>query len=110
MHQTSSGKHDLSSKQWGKIYQCCVGLGLLYCCETQDLTVADEVRMCGIEHHLIMMCVGRLIARLLTDVLQDRVGATVKTKDMIIKSVCSDMVMSSVETSTFKYVRIQSLK
>ena len=86
VHQRSSGKQDLSSKQRGKIYQCCFRLVLLYCCETQDLTVAEEVRICGIEHHLIRMCVGRLIDRLLTDVLQDRVGAVLKTKDMIIKS------------------------
>ena len=66
--------------------------------------------MCGIEHHLIRMCVGRLINRLLTDVLQDRVGAVLKTKDMIIKAVCSVMVMSSVETSNFKFVRLKILK
>ena len=33
-----------------------------------------------------MMCGMRLVNRVLTDVLQDRVGVTVKVEDMIIQS------------------------
>ena len=51
------GKQDLSLKQRGKIYQCCVRQVLLYCCETWELTVVDEARLCGVECQLIrMMC------------------------------------------------------
>ena len=38
-------KQGLSSKQRRKIYQCCVRPGLLYCCETWEITMADEVRL-----------------------------------------------------------------
>ena len=45
-------------KQRGKIYQCCVRPVLLYCCETWELTVADEARLRGVERRMIrMMCV-----------------------------------------------------
>ena len=43
------GKQGLSLKQRGKIYQCCVRPILLYCCETWELTVADEARLRGVE-------------------------------------------------------------
>ena len=35
-------KQDLSLKQCGKIYQCCVGPVLLYCCEMWKISIADE--------------------------------------------------------------------
>ena len=74
-------------KQWGKIYQCCVRPVLLYCCETWELTVADEVRLRWVEHHMIrMMCGMRLVDRLPIDVLRDRVVVAVKIEDMIIQS------------------------
>ena len=80
-------KQGLSFKQLGKIYQCCVKPVLLYCCETWELTIADEARLCGMEHCMIrMMCGVRLVDRVSTDVLHDRVGVVVKIKDMIIQS------------------------
>ena len=75
----------LSLKQQRKIYQCCVRPVLLYCCETWELTVADEARLCEVKHGIIsMMCGVRLVDRVLTDVLCGRVGVVVKIKDMII--------------------------
>ena len=56
-----------------------------------------------------MMCRMRVVDRVSTDVLWDRVGVVVKIEDMIIQS-CLPMVMSSVETSTPKYVRLWDLK
>ena len=41
------GKQGLCSKQRGKIYQCCVRPVWLYCCETWELTVANEARLRG---------------------------------------------------------------
>ena len=41
------GKHGLSLKQRGKIYQCCVRQILLHCCDTWELAVADEARLHG---------------------------------------------------------------
>ena len=80
-------KQGLSMKQRGKIYQCCVRPVLLYCCETWELTVADEARLRGVERRMIrMMCVVRLIDRMLTDVFRDRVGVVVKIEDLIIQS------------------------
>ena len=67
------GKQSLSLMQRGKIYQCCVRPVLLYYCETWELTVVDEMRLHGVECHMIrMMCVVRLVDRVLTDVLWDR--------------------------------------
>ena len=81
------GKQGLSMKQRGKIYQCCVRGVLLYCCETSELTVADETRLRGVEPRMIrMMCVVRLVDRMLTNVLRDRVGVVVKIEDLIIQS------------------------
>ena len=81
------GKQGLSLKQRGKIYQCCVRPVLLYCCETWELIVTDEVRLHGVERHMIrMMCRVRLVDRVSTDVLCDRVGIVVKIEDMIIQS------------------------
>ena len=57
-------KQSLSSKQQGNIYQCCVRPVLLYCYEMWDLTVMDEARLCGLEHHMIrMICRVKLVDR-----------------------------------------------
>ena len=53
-----------------------------------------------------MICGVRLVDRVSTDVLRNRVGVVVKIEDMIIQS----MVMSCVETSSPKYVRLWKLK
>ena len=80
------GKQGLSLMQRGKIYQCCVRPVLLYCCETWELTVADEMRLRGVEHRMIrMICGVRLVDRVSTDVLRDRVGVVVTIKDFIIQ-------------------------
>ena len=77
------GKQSLSLK----IYQCCVRPVLLYFCETWELTVADEVRLRGVERRMVrMMCVVRLVDRVSTDMLHDKVGVVVKIEDMIIQS------------------------
>ena len=81
------GKQGLSLKQRGKIYQCCIRPVLLHCCETWELTVADEARLRGVERQMIrMMCGVKLIYRVSTYVLRDRVGVVVKIEDMIIQS------------------------
>ena len=80
------GKQGLSLMQQGKIYQGCVRPVLLYCCETWKLTVADEMRLRGVECRMIrMMCGVRLVDRVSTDVLRDRVGVVVKIKDFIFQ-------------------------
>ena len=80
-------KHSLFLKQQGSIYQCCVRPVFLYCCEMWDLTVVGEARLCGLEHHMIrMMCGVKLVDRVSTGVLRDRVGVVVKIEDMIIQS------------------------
>ena len=80
------GKRGLPLMQRGKIYQCCVRPVLLYCCETWELTVADKMRLRGVEHHMIrMMCGVRLVDRVSTDVLRDKVGVVVTIKDSIIQ-------------------------
>ena len=82
-----SGSRVLSLKQREKIYQCCVRPVLLYCCETWELTVADEARFRGVDRRMIrMMCEVRLVDRVSTDVLRDRVGVVAKIEDMIIQS------------------------
>ena len=81
------GKQGLSLKQQGKIYQCCVRPVLLHCCETWPLSVADEAKLCGMERHMVMMmCRMRLVDRVSTYVLRDRVGVNVKIEGMIIQS------------------------
>ena len=81
------GKQGLSLKQRGKICQCCVRPVLLYSCETWELTVSDEARLRGVEHRTIrMMCGVRMVDRVSTDVLRDRVGVVVKIEEMIIQS------------------------
>ena len=80
------GKQGLSLKQRGKIYRCCVRPVLLYCCETWELTVADKARLRGVERRMIRICGVRLVDRVSTDVLRDRMGVVVKI-DMIIQSL-----------------------
>ena len=80
-------KQGLSLKQRGKIYQCCVRPVLLHCCETWELTVADEARLCGVERCMMRMTCGmRLVDRVSNDFLRDRVSVVVKIEDMIIQS------------------------
>ena len=52
------GKQDLSLKQRGKIYQCCLRPVLLYCCERWVLTVADETRLRGVQRRMISLMCG----------------------------------------------------
>ena len=81
------GKQGLSLKQQEKIYQYFVGPVLLYCCKTWELTVADEARLHGMERRFIkMMCGVRLVVKVLTDVLYDRVGVVMKIEHVIIQS------------------------
>ena len=78
------GKQGLSLKQREKIYQCCVRPILLYCCETWELNVVDEARLHGVERRMIrMMCGVRLVDRVSTDVLRDRLGVVLKIEDII---------------------------
>ena len=81
------GRHCVTLKQRRKIYQCCVITVFFYCCETWELTVADEASLCGVERRMIrMMCEVRLVDRVSTDVLRDRMGVVVNIEDMIIQS------------------------
>ena len=81
------GELGLSLKQQEKIYQCCIGSVMLYCCETWKLTVVDEARLHGVECCTIrMMCRVRLVDRVSADVFCDMVGVVVKIEDMIIQS------------------------
>ena len=60
---------------------------MTYCCKTWELTIANEARLHVVEHHMIrMMCGVRLVDRVSTHVLHDRVGVVVKIEDMIIQS------------------------
>ena len=70
----------------------------------------DEARLLEVEHHMNSICGVRMIDRVLTDVLWNRVGLVVKIEDMIFEAVCSGMFISSNETSAPKYVRLWSLK
>ena len=81
------GQQVLSLKQQGKIYQCCVRPVLFSCYETWELTVADEARLRGGKRRMIrMMCGVRLVERVSTDILRERVSVVVKIEDMIIQS------------------------
>ena len=104
-----AGKQGLTLKQRVKIYQCSVRPFLWYCCETWELpTVADEARLRGVEPHMIkMMCGVRLVERVSTDVLRDRMGVAVKIEDMIVQN---RLGWSCMETSIPKYVRVWKLK
>ena len=60
---------------------------MLYCCETWELTVVDEAKLHGVEHPMIrMMFWVKLVDRVLTDVLCDKVGVAVKIEEIIIQS------------------------
>ena len=60
---------------------------MLYCYETWELAVADEVRLRGVEHRMIkMMCGVRLVDRESADVVQNKVGVEVKIEGMVIQS------------------------
>ena len=78
------GNLALSLKQREKIYHCCVRPVLLHCCETFELTVANEARLCVVERCMIrMMCGVRLVARVSTEVFCDRVDVVEKIEDII---------------------------
>ena len=80
-------KQGLSFKQRGRIYQCCVRPVLLGCCKKWEFTGVDETRLRGVECRMIrMMCGMRLVDRVPTDVLQDRVGVVVEIEDLIIRN------------------------
>ena len=79
------GKPDLSLKQQGQIYQCCVRPVLLYCCETWELIAADEARLRGVERRMIRIMCG-------------------------VRLVDGGMVMSCLETSIRKDMRLWKLK
>ena len=69
-------------KQRWKIYLCCIRTVLLNCCKTQELSIANEARLRGMQFRMIrMMCEVRLDERVSTDVLRDRVGVVVKIED-----------------------------
>ena len=72
------GKHALSLKQQGKIYQCCVRPVLLSTVvKHRNLLLCCMIRMtCGV----------RLVDRVSTDILRDRVGVIVKIEDLMIQS------------------------
>ena len=71
----------------GEDYQCCVRPVFLYSCETWERAVSVEARLRGVERRMIrMMCVVRLVDRVSTDALRDRMGVVVKIEDMIIQS------------------------
>ena len=71
-------------EQRGKIYHS-VRPALMHCCETWELTVADEARLRGVERRMTrMMCGVRLVDRVSTDVLRAKVGVVVKIEGMTI--------------------------
>ena len=72
-------------KQRGKIYRCCIKPVLLCCCKTWKHTVGDEAKLRGLERHMVRLMWGvRLVDRVSTDILRDRVGVVMKIEDMII--------------------------
>lgn len=91
-------------KQRVKIQQSCVTKVLSYSSETWELTIVDELRLCGVEQHIIRaMCEVKLVDKVSSDILGERVGVAVK-----YMAVCNDMVMSSVEALIHKYVKQQN--
>ena len=71
-------KQDLSLNQRRKVYRCCVRPPLLYCCETWELTVTNDVRLRGVERHMIrIMCDVRLVDRVSNYIIWDIVGVVV---------------------------------
>ena len=68
------GKQDFSLKQSEEIYQSCVRQVLLYCSETRELTVAEGMRLHGVEQHIAPICRVKLVDRVSNDVIRERVG------------------------------------
>ena len=64
--------------------------------------VADDVRLCGVVCCMIRIVYGVSFG--------DRVGVVMKIEDMIIQSRKVGMVMSWVETSILKNMRLWKLK
>ena len=92
------GKQGLFLKQQEKVYQCCVWPVLLCYCETWELNVVYEARLCWVECLMIrMLCELRLISRVSTDVLWDRVGVVVKI------NICWDINSHEVTGKKKKY-------
>ena len=103
-------KQGLFLKQQGKIYQFCVRPVLLYFRETWELTVADEARLRGLECRMIRMCGVRLVDRVSTDVLRDRVGIVVKTDDMIIQSRlrwCGHVIRGDINSQIHEVMEVE---
>ena len=72
------GKQCFFLEQRGKIYQSCVRPVLLHCSETWELTVADEVRLRGVERRTIRaMCGVRLVDKVSSYVHRERLGYVV---------------------------------
>ena len=44
----------------------------------------NGAKLCGVKHRIIEKCGVKLVYRVSTDVLRDRVGVVVKIKDTII--------------------------
>ena len=86
---------------------------MLYCCETWVLTVTDEMRLNVVEYHPIRMCGVRLVNRVSTDVLQDRMSVVVKIEKMIMQShlqwydhvICGDINSQICEVMELEITR-----
>ena len=75
------------SYQGEEIYQCCIRPVLFYCCKTWQLAVPDVARLRGLERFMIRgICGVRMVHRVSTDVLWDRVDLTVMIEDPIMQS------------------------
>lgn len=74
------GKQDVSLKHHGNVYCImCYGIPvLLYCSQTWELTVADELRLRGVERRTIRaMCGVRLVDKVSSYVHRERLGYVV---------------------------------
>ena len=81
------GKQSLSLKQRGKIYQSYVRLVLLHCSKTWELTVADELTLRKVQQRMIRtMCWVKLVDRISSDVLRERLCVAVKMEDILVPS------------------------
>ena len=92
-------------------YWCCARPVLLYCCETWELAVADEARLCGVEHRLIRMIYRvRLVDRVSTEVLCDRVGVVVKIEDMISQKClrwCDHVMREDINSQIREVMKVE---
>ena len=106
------GASEAESAKIGSAWKKFSGPVLLYYCETWQLTVADKVRLRGLNCHMIRtMCGVRLAYRVSTDILHDRVSIVVQIENMIIQSRLQwCMIMSCMEISVSKYMRLWKLK